>query len=448
MKIPRKENIVLTGPEDPVDYYSMPIVGRLYIRRLRMILSLVPGGRARVLDIGYGSGILFPELASRYERLCGIDVHLKGRDVKRAMEREGITVGLCSGSVLALPYKDETFDCVVVASVLEHMEDLDGALKEVSRVMVNNGAAIFGFPNSAIWMKAAFRLIGFREVEERHVSSLPRILSALGKHFVMEKRKTLPGFFPVQGSLYVVCMCTKSRSKEEEKKHGALIADKARSLWGHDTLMGQERIKRRSNAVLALAGVKTGMRVLELGSGTGSYTEAFSASGARIVGIDISMDMLTRARDHLGGQGANFLVADAETMPFKAGAFDAVVGNAVLHHVDLGKCLGEIMRVLRPGGAFAFTEPNMLNPMVFVQKNIPPVKKYMCDSPGETAFIRWRVRTLLREKGAGNVRAVPFDFMHPRLPGRGAFLKGLSSIMEHIPVLKEAAGSILISGRK
>jgi hypothetical protein len=111
--------------------------------------------------------------------------------------------------------------------------------------------------------------------------------------------------------------------------------------------------------------------------------------------------------------------------------------------------LREIFRVLKPGGAIYFTEPNMLNPQIAVQKNVPWVKRKLGDSPDETAFFRWPLWRLLEEAGYQDIRIEPFDFLHPKTPV--AFVSRLDSLgrfLESVPVISEFAGSLYIRAIK
>jgi hypothetical protein len=68
------------------------------------------------------------------------------------------------------------------------------------------------------------------------------------------------------------------------------------------------------------------------------------------------------------------------------------------------------------GGQIVFTEPNMLNPQIAVQKNIPAIKRRLGDSPDETAFFRWGLRRRLRKAGFKSIQIGCFDFLHPKIP--------------------------------
>ncbi len=93
--------------------------------------------------------------------------------------------------------------------------------------------------------------------------------------------------------------------------------------------------------------------VLELGVGTGRIALPVAAAGCRVVGVDISADMLHVARAKEGGGALWLLQGDIERLPFADGVFDATLAVHVLHLArDWRSVLAEAMRVLRPGGVF------------------------------------------------------------------------------------------------
>ncbi|CAM5670113.1 2-methoxy-6-polyprenyl-1,4-benzoquinol methylase, mitochondrial [Streptomyces avidinii] len=104
-------------------------------------------------------------------------------------------------------------------------------------------------------------------------------------------------------------------------------------------------------AMLALAGEVAGRRILDAGCGAGALSAALRERGAVVTGIDASAGMLSLARRRLGDDVALHVVDLSHRLPFPDGAFDDVVASLVLHYLeDWGPALGELRRVLRPGG--------------------------------------------------------------------------------------------------
>lgn len=234
---------------------------------------------------------------------------------------------------------------------------------------------------------------------------------------------------------------------ENEIRHGAVIADKPGTIWNWVSPAGRVRWRRR---VAMLSGhITTGMKVLELGCGSGYYTKELAITGADICAIDISPDLLALAEQKVRSANVTFLRANAYAMEFDNDTFDSVVGSSVLHHLDVEQALREIHRVLKKGGSMVFTEPNMLNPQIMVQKNIPYIKERLGDSPDETAFFKWPLINLLNKHGFRDITVEPFDFLHPAIPQVliPAFER-LNTRLEHIPLVKEIAGSLFIRAHK
>jgi len=95
-----------------------------------------------------------------------------------------------------------------------------------------------------------------------------------------------------------------------------------------------------------------GRRLLDLGCGTGNYTLAFREAGFEVEGLDLSAEMLAKARDK--APDLRWHHGDARALPFESERFDAVSCVLATHHIDpLAQALREIARVLRPGGVFA-----------------------------------------------------------------------------------------------
>ncbi|HOO91362.1 MAG TPA: hypothetical protein PLA74_11120, partial [Syntrophales bacterium] len=101
------------------------------------------------------------------------------------------------------------------------------------------------------------------------------------------------------------------------------------------------------------------------------------------------------------------------------------------------------------GGIICFTEPNMVNPQIMLQKNIPWLKRKMGDSPDETAFVRWKLAYMLRKNGFCDIKIVPFDWLHPLTPScMVSFVDWFGRLLEKIPLIREIAGSVFICAHK
>jgi len=171
----------------------------------------------------------------------------------------------------------------------------------------------------------------------------------------------------------------------------------------------------------------------------------FARSGAQIVAVDISPELLEKARERgLPEAQVRFLAKPFEQCDVD-GPFDAVIGSSILHHLDIRPALAKILALLKPGGAMCFAEPNMVNPQILIQKNVPWIRERLGDSPDETAFIRWPLRRLLLRTGFESVAITPFDWLHPATPRPLiGTVSATGMLLEKTPILKEFAGSLLI----
>jgi len=175
-------------------YYYMPVVGRIYRRRLEMAARLFggDGSVACAVEVGYGSGILLPELARRARRLVGIDQHGEAPAVRAMARAEGFEPLLVTGGICALPLATGSVDLLVGLSVLEHVKALDEAAAEVTRVLRPGGRAVLGYPRVDRLMEVLFPLIGFHGIEQHHVSTPADIERAFARPLLLEARRRWP----------------------------------------------------------------------------------------------------------------------------------------------------------------------------------------------------------------------------------------------------------------
>jgi demethylmenaquinone methyltransferase / 2-methoxy-6-polyprenyl-1,4-benzoquinol methylase len=114
-------------------------------------------------------------------------------------------------------------------------------------------------------------------------------------------------------------------------------------------------LDRRWRAETARAVVSPGDRVLDSCCGTGDLAIAAQRAGGRVTGLDFSQRMLERARAK--SDEIEWIEGDALALPFADASFDAAtVGFGARNLDDLSAGLGELRRVLRPGGRVGILE--------------------------------------------------------------------------------------------
>jgi len=235
---------------------------------------------------------------------------------------------------------------------------------------------------------------------------------------------------------------------EVEREHFDRISDEFDHRYNvYGTQVGRMRVSMRMDrlseclAKVKLEGTET-PRVLEIGCGTGEYTLACQEWIRSLFALDLSFSMIRMARKKTK---AHFLQADAIRIPCLEDRFDLIFGNATLHHVPLLPVMKEIRRVMKPGARAIFFEPNMMNPHVWLQKNVRWFRAWSGDSERETAFLRWRMIKVLKEQGWREIYIEPFDFLHPWTPDRWSKrMRQFSDFLARIPLVKEVGGSLWI----
>lgn len=135
-----------------LDHY--PVSQRVYAshieRRNAAILAAIPNGLDAVLDVGCGVGDLMRLLAGKSRRVVGVDIApVNVRQARRNLLRSGVenSVLIQSGAE-TLPFRDGSFDAVILADVIEHIPDVAGAVREARRVLRAGGRFICVTPHA------------------------------------------------------------------------------------------------------------------------------------------------------------------------------------------------------------------------------------------------------------------------------------------------------------
>lgn len=231
---------------------------------------------------------------------------------------------------------------------------------------------------------------------------------------------------------------------EHEILHGEKLAEGNTDLiWGWGTPAGRLRASRRAKLIIDAAQLNSSSQILEIGCGTGVFTEHFAQTKCSITAVEISETLLIKAKErkypYANVRFLNQRFEDSITN----GPFDAVIGSSILHHLELETALLHIHKLLKPNGIMCFAEPNMLNPQVFAERKFRGLFPYV--SPDETAFVRWTLKGTLQKFGFIYIEIMPFDWLHPLVPEKLInFVIGIGDLLEKVPIMREFSGSLLI----
>ena len=131
--------------------------------------------------------------------------------------------------------------------------------------------------------------------------------------------------------------------------------------------------------LMQLLAPKRGERILDVGAGTGQLAHEIAASGAEVVGIDASAEMIAAARKNF--PKLRFEVVDVAAIPF-ANEFDAVFSNAVLHWIsDQESAIASISKALKPGGRFVFEMGGHGNLQLMLTAVYQALREFDIDDP-------------------------------------------------------------------
>jgi SAM-dependent methyltransferase len=207
LRLPAPGVLKPNDDRDPLPYYYHRWIGWLYRHRLQMGLDLLPKGGRRVLEVGVGSGVLVPTLTAHFRDYTGTDLTLApglealvAPDCKaRFMRADLLEDGLPAGH----------YDAVVCFSVLEHIPDSRGAARGLARALAPGGTLVCGYPMVSGIMSRAFRMLGYKHIDDDHVSSPAQIVSALADVLQPAGRQAFPPAAPLRAALYQCTAWTK-----------------------------------------------------------------------------------------------------------------------------------------------------------------------------------------------------------------------------------------------
>jgi SAM-dependent methyltransferase len=211
-------------------------------------------------------------------------------------------------------------------------------------------------------------------------------------------------------------------------KSTAELAAEQAAYWngpgGQGWLAAYARIERGfsefADALFAAANAWAGEHVIDVGCGTGATTAALARAvgpTGHALGVDISQTLIEAARAHRV-DNATFVLGDAATHPFKAGAYDLVFSRfGVMFFGEPVAAFRNLLQALKPEGRLVFLawrvpqeNPWATVPLRAAEPFLPPLSRPGPEDPGQFAFgDRGRVERILKQAGFGRLAIEPVE---------------------------------------
>jgi SAM-dependent methyltransferase len=190
-----EQALLTTSTVDHAEWNYRPILGRIQRLRFDLIRTMLRDTHApRLLEIGYGSGVFFPELAKYADQLFGIDPHGYAGDVEKVLAEHGVRANLLSGSATEMPYEAGFFQTVVAVSALEFIDDLAAVCGEVKRILAPGGIFAVVTPAQSPIVDLGVRVMTGASPRDDFQDRRQRILPCLYREFEVERRADYPPY--------------------------------------------------------------------------------------------------------------------------------------------------------------------------------------------------------------------------------------------------------------
>ena len=197
--------------------------------------------------------------------------------------------------------------------------------------------------------------------------------------------------------------------------------------------------------------VLPGESVLEIGAGSGLWTAHLTSvlrNENPITAAVFNADLAQQAEAHRLPNASVALITDLER-DLSAESFDYVVGTAILCHDRYPENLRQIHRLLKPGGRLLFFEANYWNPQVLVKSLVPPLGRRAGNARCQVGMRKYRLMKTASHQGFTDIEIIPYDIVHPRTPEHlVSTIQQTAFVLEHVPGLREACGTLYIWAKK
>jgi 2-polyprenyl-3-methyl-5-hydroxy-6-metoxy-1,4-benzoquinol methylase len=222
------------------------------------------------------------------------------------------------------------------------------------------------------------------------------------------------------------------------------------AYWQRYPATSPTRLRWRANAARHAMHIAPGESVLELGAGSGVWTEHLAAVLRHenlITAAVFNEDLAELARARRVPRVQVVTVSSEDQLVPES--YDYVIGTAMLSHYRWQENLSWIAELLKPGGQMLFLEANYLNPQVFAKANSKRLSRWSRNAECQIALRESEVEEAARHVGLEEVVVVPYDILHPRTPARLVpAVQSTAFVLEHLPVVRKLCGTLFISAVK
>jgi dolichol-phosphate mannosyltransferase len=196
--------------------------------------------------------------------------------------------------------------------------------------------------------------------------------------------------------------------------------------------------------------VLPGETILELGAGTGLWTEQLSSvlRGQSPITAAVFSDEFAKIGTAKKLPNTQF-VRLKQLAELPAESFDYVIGEGTVSHDQYPENLEAVYRVLKPGGQFLFFEANYWNPLVFLKGAVRPIARWLGDAPCQTSMRKYKLMQIASNQGFSHLEIAPFDMVPSRTPRfLLPFAEPLAFILEYAPLVRHLCRTLYIWGKK
>ena len=195
--------------------------------------------------------------------------------------------------------------------------------------------------------------------------------------------------------------------------------------------------------------VLPGESILELGAGSGLWTEHLSAvlRGQNPITAAVFGDEFVES--HRSVPNAKFVKISDLAKDLPEATFDYAVGTAILCHDLYPQNLYALQRLLKPGGQMLFLEANYWNPQVALKNAVPWLGRWAGNAECEVGLRKYKLMQMASHQGFVDIDIIPYDIIHPLTPRfLISSLQSLAFVLEHAWLIRDLCGTLHIWAKK